>query len=60
MAARKPAMSADEKRWRAESDANTLARAQEIMADRGRHTAAKSHASKEAAKYARVSKTGGK
>ncbi|TDV06052.1 hypothetical protein [Paraburkholderia caballeronis] len=60
MAARKPTMSADEKRWRAQSDAEALARAEEIRADRARHAAAKSHASKEAAKYARVSKSGGK
>lgn len=60
MATRKPAMSADEKRWRAESDANTLARAQEIMGDKSRHGAAKAHATREAAKYAKVSKSGSK
>jgi hypothetical protein len=53
-------MTADEKRWRAESDAEALARAQEIMADKSRHAAAKTHASKQAQKYARVSKNGGK
>jgi hypothetical protein len=43
-----PSMSTDEKRWRAQSDADTLARAQEIMQDRSRHTAAQAHAAKEA------------
>lgn len=33
-------MSADEKRWRAESDAETMARYQEIMADASRRNAA--------------------
>lgn len=33
-------MSADERRWRAESDADTMARYEEIMADRARRTAA--------------------
>lgn len=33
-------MTADEKRWRAESDANTLAQYQEIMQDKNRRTAA--------------------
>lgn len=60
MAARKPTMSADEKRWRAESDADTLARAEEIKADRARHGAAKTHANKQAQRYSRVGKTGGK
>lgn len=49
-------MSAEDKKWRAESDASTLARAQEIMKDRSRHAAAKAHASKEAAKYLTVAK----
>lgn len=33
-------MTADEKRWRAESDADTMARYQEIMADASRRKAA--------------------
>lgn len=33
-------LSADEKRWRAESDAETMARYEEIMADKTRRTAA--------------------
>lgn len=53
---RAPVMSTDDKRWRAQSDADTLARAQEITADRARHTAAKHHASKEAERYGRVAK----
>jgi hypothetical protein len=40
-------MSAEEKRWRARDDAHTLRAAQEIMADKGRHTAAKAHAQTE-------------
>ena len=52
----KARISADEKKWRAQSDAETLARAQEIQADKSRHGAAKAHASKEAARYARIAK----
>lgn len=33
-------MSADEKKWRAESDAETMARYEEIMADSARRSAA--------------------
>ena len=33
-------MTADEKRWRAESDAETMARYQEIMQDKNRRSAA--------------------
>lgn len=33
-------MTADEKRWRAENDAETMARFQEIMADKNRRNAA--------------------
>ena len=33
-------MTADEKRWRAENDAETMARFQEIMADKTRRNAA--------------------
>ena len=52
-----PSVSDDEKRWRAQSDADTLARAQEIMGDRSRHTAAKAHAAKEAKRYSSVAGT---
>lgn len=57
-----PVVSADEKRWRARSDADTLAQAEEIKSDRSRHTAARQHASKEAQRYSRVAKpeTGGR
>jgi hypothetical protein len=53
---RVPSISADEKRWRAQSDADTLARAEEIKADRSRLTAAQSHASKEAQRFSQVAK----
>lgn len=33
-------LNADEKKWRAESDADTMARYEEIMADKSRRTAA--------------------
>jgi hypothetical protein len=52
-----PQVSADERRWRAQSDADTLARAQEIMADKARHSAARSHAAKEAERFSKVAKT---
>jgi hypothetical protein len=42
-----PRMSAEEKKWRARDDSDTLRRAQEIMADKGRHSAAKAHAQTE-------------
>lgn len=41
-------MTADEKRWRAESDADTMARYEEIMADASRRKAAMSMAKKRA------------
>lgn len=47
-----------DKSWQAESDASTLARAEEIRADRARHSAAKAHATKEMSKYAKVAKGG--
>ena len=50
-------ISADEKRWRAQSDADTLARAQEIMQDRSSHSAAQAHAAKEAKRYSTVAGT---
>ncbi|WP_167313416.1 hypothetical protein [Ralstonia insidiosa] len=49
-------MTADEKKWRAQSDAETLARAEEIRNDKGRHTAAKTHAQKEAKRFTAVCK----
>ncbi|NKF53187.1 hypothetical protein GO299_00248 [Ralstonia solanacearum] len=55
MATKKPQpMTVDEKKWRAQSDAETLARAQEIMSDKTRHTAAKTHAQKEAKRFSAV------
>ena len=47
--ATKKLMSADEKRWRAEADADTMARYEEIMADSVRRNAAVSAAKKRAA-----------
>ena len=44
----KGGMSAEEKRWQAESDARTLANYQEIMNDRSRRTAAIAQAKKQA------------
>lgn len=44
----KRSMSAEEKRWQAESDARTLANYQEIMNDRSRRSAAIAQAKKEA------------
>ena len=41
-------MTADEKRWRADSDADTMARYEEIMADASRRKAAMSMAKKRA------------
>jgi hypothetical protein len=53
-----PSMSADEKRWRARSDADTLAAAEAIKGDRARMTAAKKFASEEARRYEKVAKGG--
>lgn len=39
-------MTAEDKRWQREDDARTLARAEEIIADRMRHTGAVSEAKK--------------
>ncbi|WP_186197989.1 hypothetical protein [Burkholderia gladioli] len=47
-------ISADEKRWRARSDADTLAAAQEIMQDRARLTAAQRSAKEQATRLDRV------
>ena len=41
-------MSADEKRWQAESDANTMMRYQEIMSDKKRMAAAQKAAKRQA------------
>ncbi|WP_186111276.1 hypothetical protein [Burkholderia gladioli] len=49
-----PSISADEKRWRARSDADTLAAAQEIMQDRARLTAAQRSAKEQATRLDRV------
>lgn len=43
-------LSADEKRWQAESDANTLMRYQEILNDKRRMQAAQKEASRQAEK----------
>lgn len=55
--ARRPPMTAEDKAWRARSDADTLRAAQEIMADKTRHGAAKAHAAKEIARLQSVVKT---
>lgn len=47
-----PRISAEEKKWRAQSDLETLKRASEIQADRARHSAAKRIAADEAKKLA--------
>lgn len=44
----KPTMSADEARWRAEEDARTMARYEEIMSDTKRRTAAVKEAKRQA------------
>lgn len=44
----KPRMSAEEKRWRAQTDVSTLAAAEQIKADRGRHGAALTEANRQA------------
>lgn len=49
-------MVAEDRAWQARSDAETLARAEEIRGDRSRHSAARQHASKEAAKLMRIAK----
>lgn len=56
MATKKP-MSADEKRWRAEADADTMARYEEIMADSARRNAAVSAAKKRAAELTKSANT---
>ncbi|MGK8889969.1 hypothetical protein [Burkholderia gladioli] len=53
-ASQAPAVSADEARWRARSDADTLAQAQEIMADRKRLSAAQRSAKEQATRLDRV------
>lgn len=54
MATRKPTLTAEDKMYRARSDAETLARAHEIMSDKERHGAAQKHAAGEAKRYARA------
>lgn len=59
MATRKstePSMSADEKKWRARADADTLAAAEAIKSDRIRMTAAQKFACEEAKRYEAVAK----
>lgn len=59
MATRKPSslpMSADEKKWRARADADTLAAAEAIKRDRSRMTAAQKSACEEAKRYEAVAK----
>lgn len=51
-------ISADERRWRAESDCSTLQRAEEIRSDRGRHMAAKSHARSEVKRLRKIASGG--
>lgn len=61
MATRKPlsqTMSADEKKWRARSDADTLAAAEAIKADKTRLAGAKRFACEEAKRYEKVAKGG--
>lgn len=53
----RPSLSAEDRAWRAQEDARTLQRAQEIMADKTRHGAAKAHAAKEIARLQSVVKT---
>jgi len=48
---RKGCMAAQEKKWRAESDAETLARAAEIKGDKGRLAAAQKVATEKAKQY---------
>jgi hypothetical protein len=46
--------------YQAENDARTLGTAQDIMADKKRHGAAKQHASKQAAKFQAIAGVTGK
>jgi hypothetical protein len=56
MATKAQSMSADERRWRARSDADTLAAAEAIKADRSRLAGAKKYACEEAKRYEKVAK----
>ena len=47
-------ISAEDKKWQARRDAETLADAHAIMCDRGRLSAAQKHAKTEAVKYAKA------
>jgi hypothetical protein len=61
MATRKasvPRVSPDEAKWRARSDADTLAAAEAIKADRARLAGAKKYAGEEAERYSKVAKGG--
>jgi hypothetical protein len=49
-------MSAEDKKYQARRDAETLADAHGIMSDRGRLTAAQKHAKLEAEKYAKTAR----
>lgn len=55
-----PKLNAEDKAWRARSDAEALARAHEITSDRSRHSAACAHAKKEALKFSTVAAKGKK
>lgn len=53
------AISPDERKWRAESDARTLSEAEEIRADKARHLRAKVHAKKQVEKLQKIVETKG-
>jgi len=52
-----PRVSAEQKKWQAQNDLDTLKRAAEIQADRQRHGAAKKIAASESAKLAALAST---
>jgi hypothetical protein len=56
--ARASKLSPDEQRWRAESDYNALDRAEEIRADKSRHTAAIGHAQKQLKRIKKIAVSG--
>lgn len=56
---RQPKISAEELQWRAESDAQTLKRAQEIMQDKNRLKRAQKYIKKELDALTSVAKTAG-
>ena len=51
-----PKMTAQDRKWQAESDARTLMAAEEIKASRARLAAAKAHATKQAQAISKVTK----